>query len=249
MKSPLKTTRCLGLLLPLTFVCAVGRADELPDHLIFFSSFDGTTTAETAGGDATIYTAATRREVDSAKQGLHNPDVSIAADQGLAGDALEFRKKTPIYTFYKAAGNVTYSKQSWSGAVSFWLQLDPAIDLEPGFCDPIQITAAFENRGDSSLSGSIEVRIHDRVNQQETVIQSPFQDLAPGSSVNLSEAWTASTHYAATRFTAMALFDGHSADPRIYRFPADPSSIHAELPGWPEAVTVEDLLRSLFCDF
>ena len=29
---------------------------------------------------------------------------------------------------------------NWSGTISFWLQLDPELDLEPGFCDPIQVT-------------------------------------------------------------------------------------------------------------
>jgi len=45
-------------------------------------------------------------------------------------------------TFYRSALNLGYNQKSWSGCISFWLQLDPAKDLEPGFCDPIQITDA-----------------------------------------------------------------------------------------------------------
>jgi hypothetical protein len=140
MKNHCKITRCCIFALPLLFVAAGPREHRLKDHVVFFCSFDGTTTAEIARGDGAIYTAATRNEIASARRGQHNPDVRIAANQGHVGDALEFRKKSPIYTFYKAAKNVAYDHESWSGAVSFWLQLDPAVDLEPGFCDPIQIT-------------------------------------------------------------------------------------------------------------
>ncbi len=140
MKNHCKITRCCIFALPLLFVAAGPPEHRLKDHVVFFCSFDGTTTAEIARGDGAIYTAATRNEIVSARRGLHNPDVRIAANQGHVGDALEFRKKSPIYTFYKAAQNVAYDDEAWSGAVSFWLQLDPAVDLEPGFCDPIQIT-------------------------------------------------------------------------------------------------------------
>ncbi len=33
-----------------------------------------------------------------------------------------------------------YSRHRRGGTVSFWLNLSPEKDLEPGFCDPIQIT-------------------------------------------------------------------------------------------------------------
>ena len=33
-----------------------------------------------------------------------------------------------------------YAKSNWSGAVSFWLRLDPDTDLEAGYCDPLQNT-------------------------------------------------------------------------------------------------------------
>ena len=36
---------------------------------------------------------------------------------------------------------------NWTGTVSFWLSVDPKTDLEPGFCDPIQITPRAWNDG------------------------------------------------------------------------------------------------------
>jgi hypothetical protein len=47
--------------------------------------------------------------------------------------------------FFRGAGNMPYSKADWSGTVSFWLNVDPEGKLEPGFCDPIQITASAWN--------------------------------------------------------------------------------------------------------
>ncbi|MEC8554060.1 MAG: LamG-like jellyroll fold domain-containing protein [Planctomycetota bacterium] len=113
---------------------------ELREHLLFLSTFDGTTSAVVAKGDGRLFTAKDRRSFEEATPGLHDPDVVLAKAQGLVGDALQFKKKKRLVTYYEADGNVGYRSNSWSGAVSFWLSLDPAKDLEPGFCDPIQIT-------------------------------------------------------------------------------------------------------------
>ncbi len=123
--------------------------DRLKDDLLFYVSFDKGSTADIAIGDNTIYTSELRKNLQDAKPGLLNPDVVIAKGAGLSGDALEFKKKSKMVTFFKAAENVGYSKENWNGAVSFWLQLDPAKDLEPGYCDPIQITDV--NYNDAAL--------------------------------------------------------------------------------------------------
>ena len=115
-------------------------AAGMMQHLRFYASFDGSTTADSAVGDASLYTANSRKDLQTARAGLHDDAVSIAAGQGVFGDALEFTAKKRMLTYYRAEENVGYSEESWSGAISFWLQLDPATDLEPGFCDPIQIT-------------------------------------------------------------------------------------------------------------
>ena len=60
--------------------------------------------------------------------------------KGKYGYGLQFTERSKGYIYYPSAGNIAYSKENWNGAISFWLSLDPATDLEPGFCDPIQIT-------------------------------------------------------------------------------------------------------------
>lgn len=112
----------------------------LKDHILFYSSFDGKLSADISVGDAMIYTADNYDKTDSAKPGLHNTNVVLSKSNGLTGDALHFKKKNTSAIFYKAYKNVGYSDKSWSGSVSFWLQLDPNKDLAPGYCDPICIT-------------------------------------------------------------------------------------------------------------
>ncbi|MBS9463891.1 hypothetical protein KIM67_15830 [Flagellimonas sp. 389] len=123
--------------------------DKLKDDLLFYASFDEGTSADIAVGDNAIYTAELRKNMQDAKPGLLNPDVVLAKGVGLSGDALDFKKRSRMVTFFKAAENMGYSKENWNGAVSFWLQLDPAKDLEPGYCDPIQITDV--NYNDAAL--------------------------------------------------------------------------------------------------
>lgn len=113
---------------------------QLKDHILFYSSFDGKTSADFAVGDSQIYTAENYDTTDNAKMGLHNPNVVLAKEKGLAGDALHFKKRNTSAIYFSGYKNLGYSSKSWSGSFSFWLQLDPDKDLEPGFCDPINLT-------------------------------------------------------------------------------------------------------------
>ena len=117
----------------------------LGDVLTFHASFDDGIDADWALGDAHIYTAPSYDKQDQAVPGIGNPSVEVAAGAGRFGRALRFTARNRHAIFYKADGNVAYSPEDWSGTVSFWLSLDPATDLEPGFCDPIQITDAAYN--------------------------------------------------------------------------------------------------------
>jgi hypothetical protein len=137
---------CLFLAIALgSVVLASGQASgqgkpSLRDELLFLASFDGTVAADVAVGDGQLFTAESMKSIAAAKPGLHDPAVELAIGKGLVGDALEFKSKKRKLIFYKASQNIAYDSQSSSGCISFWLQLDPATDLEPGFCDPIQIT-------------------------------------------------------------------------------------------------------------
>jgi hypothetical protein len=112
----------------------------LSGALTFHASFDEGPDADFALGDPLLYTAPSWDEPDQAKPGLGNPDVEIVTKLGRFGSALSFNRRNTTTIFYRAEEKVAYSEDDWSGTVSFWLSLTPSEDLEPGYCDPIQIT-------------------------------------------------------------------------------------------------------------
>ena len=124
---------------------STGVVGALAGSLTFHASFDNGVDADRAAGDPRLYTAPSYEEQDQAEPGLGNPAVSLVEDAGRFGHALRFAERNQHAIFYRADGNVGYSPEGWSGTVSFWLRLDPATDLAPGFCDPIQITDAAYN--------------------------------------------------------------------------------------------------------
>lgn len=139
----MKTTMLLSIsrvFLLLITTISFSQNQQLKDHILFYSSFDGKLSADISVGDAMIYTAENYKKIASAQPGLHSTNVVLAKNKGLTGDALHFKKANTSAIFYKAYKNVGYSSKSWSGTVSFWLQLDPNKDLAPGYCDPICIT-------------------------------------------------------------------------------------------------------------
>jgi hypothetical protein len=123
----------------------VADPSPLKASVTLHASFDHGADADFALGDALLYTAPSYDAQDEAEPGIGNPDVAIAAGAGRFGDALEFKAKNTHAIFYKADQNVAHSTSNWSGTVSFWLSLDPAVDLAPGFCDPIQVTDSAYN--------------------------------------------------------------------------------------------------------
>jgi len=114
--------------------------DSLRESLTFHASFDKTVDADFAQGDKQLYTANSYKSREDAKPGLHHPEVYLAPGAGRFGGALKFAKSNRKAVYYPAAKNVAYQPTSWNGTVSFWLSLDPETDLEPGYCDPVQVT-------------------------------------------------------------------------------------------------------------
>lgn len=130
--------RCI-LLLALLSVTAM--AADLQKDLTFRARFDDSTDAETARGDKRLYTGPSYKEQAQAEPGINVPDVELAPGAGLKGSgALRFKTKNTKAVFYRAERNVAFDPANWSGTISFWLSLDPERDLEPGYCDPIQVT-------------------------------------------------------------------------------------------------------------
>lgn len=113
---------------------------SLQKALTFFTSFDEGTDAVFAMGDTKMYSVTNRKQKDSARVGLYKKGVTIAKNKGRYGNALSYSEDSKGYLYYKAKGNMNYTQEAWEGSISFWLSLNPDVDLKPGYCDPIQIT-------------------------------------------------------------------------------------------------------------
>ena len=153
-------TRALITLLAVAGIGLLPQDDAIRKSLTFHASFDGGTDALRAAGDAKLYWAPSMKQRSEAKPGLPDSgEVALAKGEGKFGDALRFTAKKSPVVFFRGAANMPYSRSDWSGTVSFWLNVDREGKLEPGFCDPIQITPTawndaaffveFEKRPDS----------------------------------------------------------------------------------------------------
>jgi hypothetical protein len=127
---------------------APAQADLNEDILAartFHASFDKGTDADSAKGDGKVYTVVEKK----GKEGIHTDGATTHLTSGGLADsgAMKFTKGKAPWIYYKGAKNVSYTKENWKGSVAFWLKLDPDEDLEPGYCDPIQITTRAWNDG------------------------------------------------------------------------------------------------------
>ena len=109
--------------------------------LLLEATFDRGLDADFAAGDPKLYTAPTG-DRSQARPGLPEGNLVLhAKDGGRRGGALHFTKKMKPVVFFRGEKNLGYKTDGWSGAVSFWLRLDPDQELEPGYCDPLQFVA------------------------------------------------------------------------------------------------------------
>lgn len=119
---------------------SVDRNAELSGALTFHAGFDGGLDAAFATGDPHMYFAPSYKEMGQRSAAEVTEQVAIAAGQGQFGDALHFTVKNTKAVYFRAERNVAFSPQEWSGTISFWLSVDPATDLAPGYTDPLQVT-------------------------------------------------------------------------------------------------------------
>jgi hypothetical protein len=120
------------------------------DALTFYASFDGSFSADLAGGDAVLYTAPSWTDLEAAEpvSAAHEALVRFE-ERGRFGEALRFQTDWDPIVFYKAADNIAYRAADWSGTFSFWLRIVPDAELEPGYSDPFIVTD--KNWDDASL--------------------------------------------------------------------------------------------------
>ncbi|MEO1984868.1 MAG: family 16 glycoside hydrolase [Fuerstiella sp.] len=136
----------------------VGAADEPPASLMnalsLHASFDNGLDADFSRGDRTCY-------IRKGKTLLHaaaTDDVQLSADGGRFGSGLHFRKKNSFRPAFENSGVLGYNGDSWNTTVCVWLRLNPDKDLEPGYCDPVQIVGDDGKKGFIFLEWSKDER-------------------------------------------------------------------------------------------
>jgi len=135
------------LLLPalvLVFTPALVRGDEaLRAALTHHASFDTGFDADFSKGDPACYL----RAGDGLVPCEESDDLKLVPDAGRFGGALWFPRKAAVRPLYQQAGILDYDSDEWSATLSLWLRLSPDEDLEPGYCDPIQIVGDSTDKG------------------------------------------------------------------------------------------------------
>lgn len=107
------------------------------------ASFDQGFDADFSRGDKVCYA----RQGKEVLPALPNEEVKVVSGAGRFGGALHFTKKGRFVPQFKGAEVLNYNDKNWSATVSIWLRLDPDKDLEPGYCDPVQIVANDSKKG------------------------------------------------------------------------------------------------------
>lgn len=119
--------------------------DSLRASLTLHASFDSGFDADFSKEDKTCLLKKGRETTPFAG----NEEVLLAPGAGRFGGALHFPKKGTTRPQYAGPGILGYNDREWNASVSVWLRLTPDEDLEPGYCDPVQIV------GDDSKKGFI----------------------------------------------------------------------------------------------
>ena len=145
MNTPRSLALLTGALLLPSAVTAADNLKPLRDALTHHVSFDSKMDADFSRGDAKVQTAGAPAKGQPAMQA--SDIIKIAPGQGKFGGALHVTKKNPFRPYYKGAGVLDYNETNWSGSVSIWLRLTPDEDLEPGYCDPVQIVGGDNKQG------------------------------------------------------------------------------------------------------
>lgn len=131
-------------LILLAFSLSAAPADEaLKSALVLHASFDKGLDAEFSKADP----SAVMRSGGTWVPVSENEDIKLVPDAGRYGGALHFPKKGATRPSYRGEGVLGYNDRDWSATVSFWMRLDPDLDLEPGYCDPIQIVGQDSKKG------------------------------------------------------------------------------------------------------
>jgi len=116
---------------------------RLSSALTLHASFDQGLDADFARGNKDCYVLQCKDLIPARA----TDEVRLTPDAGRFQGALHFTKKNPFRPTFKDTGSLGYNDKNWSATVSIWLRLDPDKDLEPGYCDPVQIVGDDGKKG------------------------------------------------------------------------------------------------------
>lgn len=133
----------LSALLCLLVAPTVRAQDTLKSALVFHASFDSGLNADFSTGDPACVLKKGRELAPAA----FNEEVKLDAAGGKFGGCLHFPKKGATRPQFSGVNMLGYNDKSWNATVSLWLRLTPDEDLEPGYCDPIQIVGDDGKKG------------------------------------------------------------------------------------------------------
>ena len=117
--------------------------DSLRSALVLHASFDNGLNADFSKGDKTAWNRKGKELVPC----VLNEDVKLDPTGGKFGGCIHFPKKGATRPQYSGLNMLGYNDKSWNTTVSIWLRLTPDEDLEPGYCDPVQITGDDTKKG------------------------------------------------------------------------------------------------------
>ncbi len=133
-----------ALALSLLFTSSITFGNEsLSKSLTLFASFDEGFSADYSRGDKGCYLNQGSELVPC----VENDEAKIVKNEGRFGSAIHFPKKGTTRPLYPGKNVLGYNADSWSASVSLWLRLNPDEDLEPGYCDPVQIVGDDTKKG------------------------------------------------------------------------------------------------------
>lgn len=133
----------LSALLCLLVAPTVRAQDTLKSALVFHASFDSGLNADYSTGNPACVLKKGRELAPAA----FNEEVKLDAAGGKFGGCLHFPKKGATRPQFSGVNMLGYNDKSWNATVSLWLRLTPDEDLEPGYCDPIQIVGDDGKKG------------------------------------------------------------------------------------------------------
>lgn len=130
---------------PASYTATNDQRTALAKKVLFHVPFDEHADADRFVIDGRAHTSSDLSR-SNVTPGLQIPMVEIEKGAGKFRDAIRFSAKTdPVLVYLGSESG--YREKNWNGAFAFWMRSNPDRDLEPGYCDPIQITEKGWNDG------------------------------------------------------------------------------------------------------